>query len=149
LVRFDPNTCLVELERRCAAAGTPVTAQRRVVLEVLIGRCDHPTAEQIFLAVAERLPDVARGTVYRTLEKLDELGLLRRVAHPGSTVRYDGNTSRHHHFLCTRCDALEDLPLDAVRGHAALAFAGDDARVADEIGLLVRGTCPSCAAAAD
>jgi Fur family peroxide stress response transcriptional regulator len=148
LSRTDPDlsTRLAELERRCASAGIPVTAQRRTVLEVLASRCDHPTVDQIYTAVAERMPDVSRATVYRSLETLDELGLLRRVEHPGSAVRFDGNTTPHHHFLCTRCGAIEDLPLAAVRGHEQLAFVGAGERVAGEIAVSVRGLCGSCAA---
>ncbi len=148
LIRIDPKTLQTELERRCAAAGTPVTAQRRTVLEVLASRHDHPTVEQIFVAVAERMPDVSLGTVYRSLEKLATLGLLRRVEHPGSTVRFDANTTPHHHFLCTRCGSIDDLPLEAVRGHESLAFVGRDGR-AEEIAVNVRGLCADCAAGPD
>lgn len=144
---LDPNACIAELERRCAAAGLPVTAQRRTVLEVLASRCDHPTVDQIYTAVAERMPDVSRATVYRSLETLDHLGLLRRVQHPGSAVRFDANTTPHHHFLCTRCGAIEDLPLESVSGHERLRFADEGPRVADEISVSVRGLCASCAAA--
>ena len=136
---------LAELERRCAQSGTPLTAQRRTVLEVLVARDDHPTVDQIYQAVAERLPEVSRATVYRSLETLSELGLLKRVEHAGSVVRFDGNTEAHHHFVCTRCGAIEDLPLDAVRGHEKLAFLGQGAARAEEIAILVRGTCAHCA----
>lgn len=142
----DPKACLAELERRCSATGVPVTPQRRTVLEVLAGRRDHPSAEQVFGAVAERMPEVSRGTVYRSLDKLHELGLLRRVEHPGSTARYDANTAPHHHFLCTRCGAIEDLPLDAVRGHEQLALVRAEQRVAESIAVNVRGLCAACAA---
>jgi len=144
LITPDPKERLSELERRCAAAGLPVTTQRRAVMEILVGRRDHPTADQIFGAVAERVPDVSRATVYRALDTLTELGLLQRVAHPGSSVRFDGNTNPHHHFLCSRCGAIEDLPLDAVRGHDELAFVGSPTLQADEIGIQVRGLCGRC-----
>jgi Fur family peroxide stress response transcriptional regulator len=145
LIRTDPQERLAELEQRCARAGIPVTAQRRTVLEVLTSRHDHPTVDQLFTAVAVRMPDVSRATVYRSLETLGELGLLRRVEHPGSAVRFDGNTTPHHHFLCNRCGAIEDLPLEAVRGHDGLAFVEAGAKVADEIAVSVRGLCERCA----
>ncbi len=144
--RSDPKACLAELERRCASAGIPVTAQRRTVLEVLVERRDHPTVDQLFTTVAQRMPDVSRATVYRSLETLDELGLRRRVEHPGSPVRFDSNTRPHHLFLCTRCGAIEDLPLRAVRGHEQLAFVDAGERVAREIAVSVRGLCAGCAA---
>lgn len=140
----DVKVSLLELEARCAAAGIPVTAQRRVMLEVLVGRDDHPTVDQLYGAIAKRLPDVSRATVYRSLEKLEELGLLRRVEHPGSAVRLDGNVKPHHHFLCLRCGAIEDLPVESVRGHEKLVFVPTDHQDAEEISLTVRGICKRC-----
>lgn len=144
MMRNDLKALLDELEKRCAAVGSPVTGQRRVVFEVLVGRDDHPTVDQLYQAVAERMPDVSRATVYRSIEKLDELGLLRRVEHPGSAVRLDGNTRPHYHFLCTRCGAIEDLPLEAVQGHEGLAFVGADHKVVEDISVTVRGRCARC-----
>jgi len=144
LIRTDLKARLAELERCCAAARIPVTAQRRTVLEVLVCRSDHPTVDQVFAAVAERMPDVSRATVYRGLETLREFGLVRRVAHPGSAVRFDGNTDPHHHFLCTRCGAIEDLPLEAVSGHEQLAFVGAETDDSAEILVHVRGVCARC-----
>ena len=51
----------------------------------------------------------------------------------------------HHHFLCTRCGAIEDLPLDAVRGHEALALVHAGERVTESIAVSVRGLCAACA----
>lgn len=144
----DPRIRLAELERRCAKSGIPLTAQRRTVLEVLVARDDHPTVDQIFQAVAERLPEVSRATVYRSLETLSDLGLLKRVEHPGSVVRFDGNTDPHHHFLCTRCNGIEDLPLESVHGHDELKYVGEGPARVEELAVLVRGTCARCAGAA-
>ena len=130
-----------------AAAGLPRTSQRRALIEVLAGRDDHPTVDQIYSAVAELLPEVSRTTVYRSLEVLTARGLLKRVEHPGSSVRYDANMEPHHHFLCTRCGALADLQAGAVSGAEALAFAGDPAATAEELTVYVRGVCAACAAA--
>lgn len=140
----DVGERLNQLQERCAAAGIPVTAQRRVVLEVLCSRRDHPTVEEIHSEVVARLPDVSRATIYRSLETLGELGLLRRVDHPGSAARYDANMDPHHHFLCTGCGQIHDLPLEAVAGHADLRFTGPAPLEAHELSILVRGSCGSC-----
>ena len=47
---------LKKLEEVCGERGLPLTTQRRTVLEVLLGRTDHPTADQIFEAVQEQSP---------------------------------------------------------------------------------------------
>jgi Fur family ferric uptake transcriptional regulator len=124
----------------------PLTVQRRAVLAVLTARTDHPTADDVFSDVVARLPGVSRGTVYRTLDKLVELGLVLRVSHPGSAARYDANLRRHHHLVCERCGAMTDLEerrLDRleVPDLAAVGF-----RVLD-YSVHFRGVCRRCASA--
>lgn len=139
------NDRLSQLTRGYAATGLPVTTQRRALLEVLAGRHDHPTVDEIFADLVDRLPEVSRTTVYRSLETLAKLGLINRVEHPGSAVRFDPNTEPHHHFLCTPCGALSDLPLEALRGAHSLAFIGEGPGQVEEISVLVRGRCRNCA----
>ncbi|MGB0686244.1 MAG: Fur family transcriptional regulator [Planctomycetota bacterium] len=136
---------LTQLTRGYAAAGLPVTTQRRALLAVLAERHDHPTVDEIFADLVKLLPEVSRTTVYRSLETLAKIGLINRVEHPGSAVRFDPNTEPHHHFLCTPCGALSDLPLDSLSGAHELAFVGEAPGAAEEISVLVRGTCRSCA----
>lgn len=145
MIAPDPKDRLRRLAEGYAAAGLPLTSQRRTLIEVLAGRTDHPTVDQIYSAVAERLPEVSRATVYRSLEVLTDLKLLKRVEHPGSAVRFDANMDPHHHFLCTRCGKLADLPLDAVAGSADLAFVAAPPALAEEVTVLVRGRCGECA----
>lgn len=100
---------LLEFEELCRAKGLPVTTQRRVILEAVLWRDDHPTADQIYEAVHERLPQLSRTTVYRTMDTLLELGVIRRVHLTGVTGRFDGKTRRHHHLICTQCQQIIDL----------------------------------------
>ncbi|MGB0951789.1 MAG: Fur family transcriptional regulator [Planctomycetota bacterium] len=141
----DQNQRLDDLMGGYADTGLPLTAQRRALLEVLASREDHPTVDLIFEALAQRIPEVSRTTVYRSLETMAGLGLLNRVEHPGSAVRFDPNTAPHHHFLCSLCGALRDLPDSALTGAAELAFHPDGPYLAQEISILVRGHCQSCA----
>lgn len=100
---------IAKLEAACRERGMPLTVQRRAVFEELVERRDHPTAEQVYDAVRERLPGLSRTTVYRVLDTLVELGAARRVLHAGAAVRYDPVTQRHHHLVCEACGRLEDV----------------------------------------
>jgi Fur family peroxide stress response transcriptional regulator len=100
---------LARLEQVCRERGVRFTTQRRTVLEVLLQRSDHPTADQIFEVVRVRNPRIARRTVYRVLDDLAQLGLIRRVHHPGAAARFDAKTYRHHHLVCIRCNKIVDL----------------------------------------
>ena len=73
---------LAEVEALCRERGLSVTVQRRVIFEVLLGRRDHPTAEQVYDLVIDRIPRVSRATVYRVLDTLVQVGVITPMALP-------------------------------------------------------------------
>lgn len=91
--------------------GVKLTSQRLVITEYLMQTHDHPTADEILAAVAEKLPiALSRATVYNTLNALVEAGVIREVfTEPGRT-RYDANTSEHHHFVDVDSGKIVDIP---------------------------------------
>lgn len=102
-------------EDRCREVGFQLTVQRRVILEAMLLRDDHPTAEQLCDAIRAQVPEISRGTVYRTLESLVQLGAIRRAHHLGPATRFDSNTNHHHHLVCVQCNRVidfEDARLD-------------------------------------
>jgi Fur family transcriptional regulator, peroxide stress response regulator len=134
---------LERFERLCRAQGLPVTVQRRTVLEVVLGREDHPTADQIYAEVLGRLAGVSRTTVYRVLDMLVRFGVITKACHPGAVARFDGNTDHHHHLVCLHCDKVIDLvdeQLDAIKLPDArhLGFEVTDLRVQ------LYGVCAEC-----
>lgn len=140
----DRQTRFSNLSEAYSKVGLPLTSQRRALLEVLADRCDHPTVDQIHVDVLARLPEVSRTTVYRSLEILCERGIIQRVEHPGSAVRFDPNTAPHHHFLCTRCGGLQDLSLESIAGSEQLELLSPEAGQVGEMTVVVRGLCPTC-----
>lgn len=86
-----------------------MTVQRRLILEELVDRRDHPTADQVFESVRDRLPGLSRTTVYRVLDTFVEAGAARKVFHPDAVARFDPITERHHHLICQQCGKLADL----------------------------------------
>ncbi len=109
---------LQEFEALCRARRLPFTVQRRDVLQAVLERDDHPTADQLYESVRERIPGLSRTTVYRVLDTLVELDVIRRLHHPGSGARFDGKIHRHHHLVCRKCGCVIDLEtssLDALR----------------------------------
>lgn len=85
------------------------TKQRRLILEEVQSRCDHPTADQIYLAVRAKDGRISRGTVYRNLGILEEEHELTHVKVPAAD-RYDSRVDPHYHMVCTRCGAVMDAP---------------------------------------
>jgi len=91
------------------AGGLRLTHQRLEVLREICGTDEHPDVETVYRGVRERVPTISLDTVYRTLGALAGRGLILRVGAAGEPARYDANTSRHHHFVCTRCGAVRDV----------------------------------------
>ena len=137
------QTRLAQLEQACRDRGVPLTVQRRAVLEAVLGIDGHPTADEVHQAVAHRITGISRSTVYRTLEMLVHLGVIKKVCHPGSGVRYDSRLEVHHHLACQRCNMVIDISdeqLDAlpIPDTSVLGFEILDFTVQ------LRGICRSC-----
>ncbi len=88
------------------------TEQKSVIIDVLSRHKDHPTADQIYSEVREKLPKISLGTVYRNLEKLSSNGDILKLELGGGQKRFDPNPEDHSHFRCLSCSAVEDLPAD-------------------------------------
>ena len=132
-----------QFEDLCRRQGLPRTVQRRAILEAVLGRDDHPTAEQVFAAVQAKLPGVSRTTVYRVLDTLVRVGVISRICHPGAAARFDHKVHQHHHLVCLHCDQildLEDETLNALK-LPAIDAAGYEI---SEFHIHFRGVCPDC-----
>ena len=105
-----------ELERRVKAFseisrrhGDKATHQRGEIYRELAGTHEHPDAETIYGRVRKRIPSISLDTVYRTLRLFEDEGLISRVGSIGEKTRFDANTDRHHHFVCTECGFMGDF----------------------------------------
>ncbi|HUN56521.1 MAG TPA: transcriptional repressor [Candidatus Binataceae bacterium] len=134
------STTLLE---RLRLRGLQLTAQRRVVAEVLEGEHVHLTAEQIYDRAAARLPEISRATVYNTLNQFRELGEVREIMLDARSKRYDPNSvQRHQHLLCERCGAIRDV---VPRGDLSLPQDQRYGFAISDIEVTFRGLCPDCA----
>lgn len=124
--------------------GMRVTSQRVLVHRVLRELDRHVTAEELLEAVGDRLPNVSLPTIYATLDLLEELGALRRVAVPGGPALFDPRTEPHHHFVCRACGRAQDVDAEVELGPVlrAAASRGLQARHAQ---VVIAGLCETCA----
>lgn len=88
-----------------------MTQSRKAILAALSGTKGHPTADEVYLMVRERLPRVSLATVYRNLDLLAREGLIRTLAEAGELRRYDGMVDEHHHIRCSVCGRVDDIEL--------------------------------------
>ena len=87
--------------------GYRLTSSRQKIVQALLSCGGHITADGLLEVVHEIDTTVGRMTVYRTLELLSELGLIRPVYQGTGAAHYillDGG--HHHHLVCSSCDAV-------------------------------------------
>jgi Fur family ferric uptake transcriptional regulator len=116
-------------------AGYKATPQREAVLRALVAE-----RHQSLKGIRARCPEVGLVTVYRTLDLLGEIGLVRRLDF-GDGARYELAEDHHHHIICESCGDIsefEECPLDPRR----LTFAnGFEVR---SHSVEVYGRCAAC-----
>lgn len=89
-----------------------ITRQRQAIIAELSREKCHPTADEVFFKVRNRVPNISLGTVYRNLEMLREEGLVKIIENAGEPRRFDINTNPHHHIKCIVCHRIDDIPVN-------------------------------------
>jgi len=123
--------------------GEKLTRQREVVLRVIREREDHPTASDVFEAARRRLPGISYATVYNSLRFLKEAGLVHEIKFGDSASRYDRETDRHDHALCSQCGKLVDFDLPQA-AELMKAAARRSKFKPESVHLTLKGVCPEC-----
>ena len=141
-----------EVKKLLKEKGLKVTAQRLAVLETVASRPEeHLTAEEIFTLVKVSCPDIGLATVYRTIQLLNELGLIDRIRFDDGAVRYEIGSApdreqkhRHHHLICRRCGRVFSFQEDLLEElEAKITATTGFAVVNHEVKLY--GYCKECA----
>jgi Fur family ferric uptake transcriptional regulator len=127
-------------------AGLRVTPARVAVVQVVGETDEHLSAEEIAARVAVLAPDVHRATVFRTLERLADRGMLTHVHVPHAPTTYHlrrPDDRMHLHVVCRVCDSVLDVDatlLDA----AAERLAESSGFILDSAHAALSGTCSNC-----
>lgn len=125
------------------ASGHRLTPQRELVLAA-VEHLEHATPEQVFNEVRTHSSAINLSTVYRTLELLDELDLIRHAHIEDRAPTYHAATGHEHfHLVCRVCHRV--ISVEPAR---AAGFVTDLAEhydfIADLGHLSVFGTCREC-----
>jgi len=132
-----------KLRAALESAGHRYTGQRAAVFQALAGRCDHPTADEIFTSVRRQIPDISLATVYKALEALVSCRLAMKLSCDDGPARYDRRTDSHDHLRCLSCGSVTDVEDSGI---GAWLASHDMAAGYDLQGyqLVLLGTCPNC-----
>ena len=149
--RADPRRdCAVGMDQarpdwdaRLRSVGLRSTAQRRAVLQALF-EARHATVDELAAEVQRTMPDVSLSTIYRTLEALDEAGLVTHAhLHHGSPTYHSVDEEPHVHLVCTGCGAIGQQPI-SVAASLAAQLQASAGFVVDVSHLAVHGLCAGC-----
>jgi Fur family ferric uptake transcriptional regulator len=140
----DPHASSEDWQSVLRAKGYRLTPQRELVLHA-VDRLGHATPDEILGAVREESRAVNISTVYRTLELLEELGLVRH-AHITDRAPTYHSTARpaHVHLVCRMCKGITEVAPETVEPMTR-AVRERYGFVTDVGHLSVFGTCAKCA----
>lgn len=114
--------------------------QRELIREIIKGRSDHPTAEMIYFSAREINPNISLGTVYRNLKLLVDEKEIMTLETEDKRLHYDGDVSRHSHFICSKCGKIIDLfrpaPVPSELGELGVKVSGEK--------CIYYGSCLEC-----
>ncbi len=130
-------------QSRLRAKGYRLTPQRELVLRA-VDRLGHATPDEILSAVREESSAVNISTVYRTLELLEELGLVRHAHLSDRAPTYHSTTGpAHAHLVCRACGRVSELPVETLTPMTE-RLESEHNFVPDVGHLTVFGHCQDC-----
>ena len=126
------------------AARENFSRKREAIYNALRGTTVHPTAEWVYETLKPDYPDLSLGTVYRNIKKFCESGKVRSVGVIRGQEHFDGDTSKHSHFVCSGCGKVLDI-FEPVVAEDTLADIEKkhEFRIMSE-DILFSGVCPNC-----
>jgi Fur family ferric uptake transcriptional regulator len=137
---------LERFEEYLQSRGKRVTRQCRVIVERVFARHDHFDADDLLTQLQEQDAEerVSRPTVYRTLSKLVDAGLLREMVLGGRSVyEHDYGYPQHDHMHCQKCDKLIEFTSDEVKELRDAVARQHQFRVTGHR-LIITGICGEC-----
>ena len=101
------------------------------------------TADEVWRAVSEQYATLNRSTVYRVLETLTGIGLVRQTRLGGDTAHFELEGSAHHHLVCVRCRSIFEIPDEDVQPLGRRLLERHGFHLGDSV-LTVEGVCADC-----
>lgn len=121
------------------------TIQCSVVLETVQKMQCHPSADEVYDEVVQHHPSISKGTVYRNLNRLVDMGKLGKIEVPDGADRFDHICTKHYHVRCEKCGKVFDVDMEyvpdfesGIKDTHGFDFTGCD--------IMFRGICPLCKA---
>jgi Fur family ferric uptake transcriptional regulator len=136
---FDADEVLELLRER----GHRMTAQRRAIVVQIMASRGHIAPADLVERVQSQAPGVNASTVYRTLELLEEVGILTHAHGERGPEYHHAQAHDHVHLICSSCGARRSVPAEKL-DRAAQEFASATGFHPDFTHFAVFGVCEDC-----
>lgn len=107
-----------DLKQRLQQHQHKLTKQRSMVLDVFVEHPgEHLSAEDVYDVLHKKAVDIGLATIYRSLELLAELAILKKMEFGDGCSRYeisstDSDAHQHHHLICLSCGKIREVADD-------------------------------------
>lgn len=136
------------IKQQLHSASYKLTPQREATVKVLLeNEEDHLSAEDVYLLVKEKAPEIGLATVYRTLELLSELKVIHKINFGDGVARYEfraeNQAHHHHHLICVQCGTVDEIEEDLLDSVEKLVEEDFRFKITDHR-LTFHGICHRC-----
>lgn len=136
------------IKKQLHSSSYKLTPQRESTVRVLLEHEeDHLSAEDVYLLVKEKSPEIGLATVYRTLELLTELKIVDKINFGDGVSRFDlrqeGAAHFHHHLVCIECGAVDEIQDDLLEDVEEIVERDWNFKIKDHR-LTFHGICHRC-----
>ena len=132
-----------KIVQRLSEAGRRRTAARYAIVQMLVDAKGHVTADELAEDVQKRFPSVNISTVYRTLDTLEDLGIVDHVHLGHGRAVYHLSHHDHQHLYCEDCERVVELPAPKLRSFLSMVDREYGFEV-DQRHFAIVGRCKKC-----
>lgn len=119
------------------------TIQRKLLLKTVKNLKTHPTAEEVFKAVAKEYPQISLATVYRNLNLMAQNGEIGKIPVGDAAYRFDAGAEPHYHVRCLKCGKFYDVKAEYCREIDRMIEKRTGYKISGH-SLLFEGVCTEC-----
>jgi Fur family ferric uptake transcriptional regulator len=138
---------LEEIKTRLKTKEYKMTPQRKIIIKTFAENMEkHLSAEEVFQIVRNSHPEIGLATVYRTLDILAELQILKKIDFGDGKARYEffnEDDHYHHHLICLKCDQVFEFEDDLLESLETLINKKSGFKIIDHQ-LKFYGYCLNC-----
>ena len=117
--------------------------QGEQIYETLLNNVVHPSAEYIYDILRQANSNISLATVYRNLNKMAQIGRIKKINGLEDRAHFDHNTFEHYHFICRKCGRIYDIPCDIAPDIIKKAQEETGFKIASH-DIVFNGICREC-----